>query len=119
MTHLKTPSPRIYSFMDNNIKNKKIIDLLTICRKAAKASLGFEAAKQSLAEGKAALILTARDISPKTEKEIRFFADKKKVPVMKTDLTIEETGIGIGRKAGVIAICDEGFSKKLSDLISE
>lgn len=104
---------------NNNNNKQKLIDLLTICRKAAKAALGFEAAKQSLAEGKAFLVLAAKDISPKTEKEIRFFADKKNVPVLKTELTIEETGIGIGRKAGVIAICDEGFSKKTAEIISE
>lgn len=98
---------------------KKITDLLTICRKAAKAVLGFDSVKEAIVRDKARLILTAEDISPKTEKEIRFFADRKNIPVMKTGMTMEETAAGIGRKVGVIAICDEGFSKKMSEILSE
>lgn len=98
---------------------KKITGLLTICRKAAKAVSGFDSVKEAIIRDKAKLILTAEDISPKTEKEIRFFADRKNIPVMKSGLTMEETAAETGRKAGVIAICDEGFSKKMSEILSE
>ena len=97
----------------------KIFNLLTICRKAAKLTMGFDASKEAVMTDKAKLVLTTADISPKTEKEIRFFADKKNVPVIKTDISIDEMNVGLGKKVGLIAVCDEGFSKKLSELTAE
>ena len=52
-----------------------------------------------------------------SEKEVRFFADQKAVPVHCIDVTIAEVEFSVGRKAGVIGICDEGFAKKLTELI--
>ncbi|MGN0642066.1 MAG: L7Ae/L30e/S12e/Gadd45 family ribosomal protein [Huintestinicola sp.] len=102
----------------NSSNNEKIINLLTMCRKAGRVQMGFDSAKESLAEKKAKLILTASDISPKTEKEIRFFAEKSGTEVIGLALTIEELGFGIGKKVGILAVCDEGFSKKLRELSS-
>lgn len=96
----------------------RIISLLTICRKAARLTMGFDPAKESVMTDKARLIVLAADLSPKTEKEIRFFADKKNVSVLKTDISISEMYSGIGKKVGVIAICDDGFAKKLTELIT-
>ncbi|MGN0666405.1 MAG: L7Ae/L30e/S12e/Gadd45 family ribosomal protein [Huintestinicola sp.] len=101
-----------------NSNNDRIINLLTMCRKAGRIQMGFDPSKESLAEGKANIILTASDVSPKTEKEIRFFADKSGIPVMRIPYTIEEIGFGLGKKSGVLAVCDEGFSKKLKELLS-
>lgn len=94
----------------------KIINLLTICRKAGKLTMGFDASKEALAALKMHLIILASDISPKTEKEIRFFADKSDCTVIKTDITIEEFHFGLGKKVGVLGICDPGFSAKLTEL---
>lgn len=79
--------------------------------------MGFDPVKESILEKKAKLILTASDISAKTEKEIRFFAEKTQVPVLATPASMQEYEFGIGKKVGVIAICDEGFSKKMTELI--
>ncbi len=95
-----------------------VINLLTICRKAGKLTLGFDATKEALLGKKAYLIITASDISTKTEKEIRFFAEKSNVNAVKSDITIEEYYVGLGKKVGIIGICDEGFAKKLTELIN-
>lgn len=90
----------------------KLMDLLTICRKAGQLELGFDPMKEALSGGKAQAVIVASDISPKTEKEVRFFADKKKVPVAKSDITIDGAYRGLGKKAGIFTICGSGFAEK-------
>lgn len=97
----------------------KILNLLTICRKAAKLTTGFDSVKESIAEGKAEVILLTCDVSAKTEKEILFFADKKNIGVLKTDISMEEMFGGIGKKAAVMSVCDRGFAEKFTELASE
>lgn len=94
-----------------------IINLLTICRKAGKLVMGFDASKEALQSAKVHLIILASDISPKTEKEINFFSEKARVKVLKSNQCIEEFYIGIGKKVGILSICDEGFAKKLETMI--
>ncbi len=79
--------------------------------------MGFDSVKESLMTKKAHLILVASDISPKTEKEIRFFAEKNNVAVRKISASIAEIEFGIGKKVGIIAVCDEGFAKKTIELM--
>ena len=101
---------------DNDNINKRLIGTLSICRKAGKLVCGFDPSKDAVMNGKAPLVLTAADISPKTEKEIRFFSEKMNVTVIKTPVTMEELYFGIGKKTGIIAVCDDGFAKKLSEI---
>lgn len=90
----------------------ELLGLLTICRKAGQLSMGFDPMKEALAEGKASAVIIASDISPKTEKEVRFFTEKKNIPVTKTKCTIDEIHYRLGKKAGVLTICGEGFAEK-------
>lgn len=102
-----------------NGNKQKIFDLLTICRKAGRMTMGFDSVKESIQTGKAKLVLLASDISAKTEKEVRFFADKNSTEVHTVPVTIAEIEFGTGKKAGVIGICDEGFAKKLCELLRQ
>ena len=86
--------------------------LLTICRKAGRLVMGFDPMKDALAEGKACAVIVASDISPKTEKEVRFFSGKKNIPVARTAMTLDEVYFTIGKKAGILTICDKGFAEK-------
>ena len=45
---------------------QKIINLLTICRKAGKLVIGFDAVKEAVYGGNASCVITASDISVKT-----------------------------------------------------
>ena len=96
----------------------KLIGLLTICRKAGRMVMGFDPVKDALSGGKAKIILLAADLSPRTEKEVNFYAAKSSVQVLKTECTQEDFYFGIGKKVGVIAICDDGFSLKAQQLLS-
>ena len=93
-----------------------VTGLLTICRKAGKLVMGFDPMKDALAEGKACAVIIASDISPKTEKEVRFFSGKKDIPVVKSDLTLDGIYHSLGKKAGILTICDKGFADKALSL---
>ena len=94
----------------------KLMDLLTICRKAGQLELGFDPMKEALSAGKAHAIITAADISPKTEKEVRFFAEKKGVPAVRSEITLDDAYMRLGKKAGIFTVCGEGFAKKALEL---
>ncbi len=94
----------------------KLFGLLSICRKSGRMALGFDMSKEAAEKGRAELILLASDISPKTEKEVRFFARNKKI--IKTAYKIDDFFYGIGKKVGVVAVCDKGFAEKAESLVN-
>ena len=95
----------------------KLMDLLTICRKAGQLELGFDPMKEALASGKARAVITAADISPKTEKEVRFFAERKNVPTARSEITLDDAHMHLGKRAGVFTVCGEEFAKKALGII--
>ena len=95
---------------------EKWLNLLTICRKAGKLVMGFDPAKEEIIAGRAEGIFVAKDISPKTKKEIEFFCEKQNVPVCEIEFKMEDIAHAVGRKAGVLAVCDKGFAKRLIEI---
>ena len=100
-----------------NETDKKLFGLLTMCRRAGKAALGFDAAKDAAVKHRADLILLSSDISAKTGREIGYYAEKNGIATIRTGLTMNEFDVGLGKKTGIIAICDKGFAKKTAELI--
>ena len=94
----------------------KLLGLLTMCRKAGQLQMGFDAMKEALTGGKAKAVIIAADVSSKTEKEARFFADKYNIPAKKTDTSLDEIYQALGKRAGILTICDDGFAKKALDI---
>lgn len=101
---------------DDSHKARDLFGLLTICRKAGQLAMGFDPMKEALDGGKAHAVFIASDISPKTEKEVRFFSEKHGVPVRKTETTIDGISRALGKKAGILTVCGEGFAKKAISL---
>ncbi len=58
---------------------------------------------------KAAGIVLASDISPKTEKEVRFAAEKYGREVLKASFTMDEAQEAVGKRVGVFLILDSGL----------
>ncbi len=98
---------------------QKLTGLLGICRKAGKMAMGFDPMLEAVDGGKASGVLTVRDISPKTYKEVCFHCQKKQVPVCSVPLTQAEIEFVLGRRAAVIAILDKGFFDRMQELCSE
>ncbi|MDR0984197.1 MAG: hypothetical protein LBL93_04215 [Ruminococcus sp.] len=95
------------------------MNLLTMCKKAGKLELGFDSSIEAVKSGKAYLLITASDISPKTLKEINFFADKFKGEnfdpnkILDIGLTREDFSEYFKKNIAVMAVCDEGFAKAI------
>lgn len=63
-----------------------------MCRRAGKLTTGFDAVTALAAEGRAALVLTASDLSEKTGKELRFALARTAAPVPHPDRRPDERG---------------------------
>ncbi len=89
----------------------KFTDILGLCRRAGKLITGFDAVIDSVKNGKVSAVIIAADLSPKTEKEIRFALNGKKIPLYKTNDTLDEINFALGRRTGVISVEDENLLK--------
>ena len=69
--------------------------------------------------GACGVVILAADLSDKTKKNVRFEAEKYHVSVLEPAFTMEEISAAIGKKAGVLAVCDRGFAEKLKQLIAD
>lgn len=54
-------------------------------------------------------MILAADVSTKTEKEVRFHADKHGREVLKAAFSMNEAKDAIGKRVGVFLISDEGL----------
>ncbi|MDD6269532.1 MAG: 50S ribosomal protein L7 [Oscillospiraceae bacterium] len=95
---------------------EKFLNLLTICRKAGKLVPGFDPAKEEILSHRASGVFVTADASARTKKEVRFFCDRENIPTWETELSMEDVQNALGRKAGVLAVCDKGFAKRLMEL---
>lgn len=95
---------------------EKFFNLFTMCEKAGKLVKGFDISKEAVVKGKAACVMVTSDISPKTAKEVNFMCrDIPDMAVVKLPFDMDDIKKNIGRKAGVMAVCDRGFAKKLEE----
>lgn len=90
---------------------QKMINLLTMCRRAGKITIGFDAVCDSVKNKKSFCVMTANDISANTLKEINFICSKYNCMVIDCGLTKEELGFYLGKITAVIAVCDRGFAE--------
>lgn len=95
---------------------QKIVNLLSICRKAGRLVIGFDAVKEAVYEGDVSCVLVTADISPKTLKEVKFFSGNSNIDVVEID--IDSYGIYgiVGKESVVIGVADFGFSKRFKEL---
>ena len=90
---------------------------LTMCRKAGKLLLGFDADKEAAQQKQVKLFLLAADASAKTEKEIRFFAGT--LPVRKLPFDMDALKLYFRKRTAVFGVCEDGFAAKLMLLCLE
>lgn len=88
---------------------------LGLCRRAGKISLGHDAAVAMIKKRKALLAVCCQDASPRLVSEIRdecTFGGRN-IQFISADITSEEIGIYIGKRAKVFTVDDENFAKML------
>ena len=99
-----------------DMKNK-LLSFLGICRRARKLVIGAEAAAESVTGGKSRLVLYASDFSRGSLKKLRAAAEANGVEVLMLPVTKEVLSLALGRLSGALSVEDEGFAKKLREMI--
>ncbi|NLJ32150.1 MAG: 50S ribosomal protein L7ae [Clostridiales bacterium] len=99
--------------------NDKMLHLMGIARRAGRLSLGSDAAVESMRKGRARLVVIAGDLSPRTAGGVELAAREEGVAAVRTKATMDEIGMALGKRAGVIAVNDAGFAKKLIALCAD
>ncbi len=81
--------------------------------------IGFDAVVQELQspKTKAAGIILAADISPKTDKEIRFNAEKYGCEVVSAEFTMDNANEALGKRVGIFLVLDKGLYSSIKSNI--
>lgn len=93
--------------------NSKILQDLSLTKRAGKLVLGFDVVKSSLMDGSAYLLVTANDLSKKTNKEVAFLQGKFNIPHITLNHTLDELWYVLGKRVGVMSVTDKGLSEML------
>lgn len=97
----------------------KIKQLLGLCMRAGRLTSGENIVLDNIRNHKAKLIIVTSDLSERTLKQITDKSNYYKVPICKVDFDSYEMIDAIGKPRKIIAIMDNGFAKKLNELIIE
>ncbi len=97
----------------------KLASMLSLSKKAGKLVLGFEVSREAVEKKSAGLVLLAKDLSLKSQKEIALVCQKSGALIKKLPLTMDEIWFAAGKRAGILAVTDEGLAKKLAQLADD
>lgn len=103
----------------DGIPKKNSGGLLSMCRRAGKLSAGMDMVKSSCNTAQAFGVYVASDISEKTLKEVKYICYKTGTALYDLEMTMQQICDSIGKRVGVLAICDKGFNKKASSSLSQ
>ena len=87
-----------------------LLQMLGLCRRAQKLSIGHDACKDAVRQKKAQLCLLCADASPRLHAEFQSLCASYDVPVYEADWSMQALSHSIGTRAGVITIDDSGFA---------
>jgi ribosomal protein L7Ae-like RNA K-turn-binding protein len=97
--------------------NDKILNFLGLCRRAGKLTVGNDAVVDEIKNNKAKLVIVSVDISSNTEKKLKKACEYSGVECLKLNRSRDELSAALGKFCVVIAVLDDGFAKKLVQLI--
>lgn len=86
-----------------------MLSTICLCRRADKLVIGFDAVASEIGSPKFGGVILAADVSAKTEKEVRFIAERHGKEVVKASFSMDDAKSAIGKRAGVFLINDEGL----------
>ena len=90
---------------------------LSMARRAGRLVLGFERVVEQMKGGQLCGVYYTQDLSPKSLKELLFYAEQHKLQPMCLQLTMQDIRQGCGKRCGIAAVTDEGFASKMNSLI--
>ena len=101
------------------MNNAKWLSMLGLARRAGKREA--ERILVVIRDGKAQLVLTARNASPRLVREFETAGQKRaKAPRMRAlPCTIDEIHFALGYRAGVLTVEDAGFAARIEELLQQ
>lgn len=101
------------------MKQEKWMSLLGLAQRARKVVSGEDLVVKEIQNGRAKLVILAKDASRNTSKKIKDKCQYYRVPLRHAD-TRETLGHAIGKDARVVAaILEPGFAEKIAALLYE
>lgn len=100
-------------------KNKQILSMLSLAKKAGKLVFGFDAVCEELNKKQWNTVFVASDLSEKTKKEIQRECKKHFFMMIDLPLTMDDISVIIHKKAGVVCITNQSFAIKIKTLTQE
>ena len=92
----------------------KVLTLLGFASRAGELVFGVSLSVKEMKSGKAKCVVFAEDISPKSRKEILFYANEYGIKVFELkSVNMEKLSRAVGRKCGVVAILSETFANPI------
>ena len=94
------------------------ISTLGLMKKTGSIITGFDAVEREIKNPASRIcgVALAKDLSPKSRKEILFIREKHRPQLAAVTLpwTLEQIGSVLGKKTGIAAVMDEGFWKSIA-----
>lgn len=97
--------------------NEKLSGFLGLSKKAGKLITGFDMTEEAIRKGTAKAVLLSADCSERTARNIKRIAQENGTELLILPLTMDEIGYAVAKRAGVLSVCDSGFSKKIKELL--
>ena len=97
---------------------EKALPLLGIVRRAGKLALGMDPAIEAMRKKEAELLLLSPELSPRSRKKIQEEAERYGADRMEIPFGMDAICAALGKRSGIIAVCDGGFAGKLKELLA-
>ncbi len=100
---------------------KEIMGFLGLSRRAGKLLCGHDAVIESIVKDKAELIILSSDASERLKNEIKHAASygDRNIPVIESQLLMQDFYQGVGKKSAVFSVTDKSFKEKLETMFGE
>ncbi len=88
-----------------------IMNLMSICRRAGKLTLGMDEVKGSVRSGKAYIVLVTKDLAERSLGEITRVCEEYDTPIYQITESMYDVGSALGKVYGIMSVTDAGFAK--------
>lgn len=97
--------------------NNKILTLLGFASKAGRLAYGQAASLEAMQRQKTKLLVIASDLSVKSQKELKFHAEKNNTQyLVLQEIGIAELSNAVGRSCGAVSVNDGSFADAIKNI---
>jgi len=93
---------------------QKLLNAISMCRRAGKLAVGYDAVIKLLDANSAQLVLFASDFSATTREKIISRTKQKKAKLRILPLTMDDIWFGMGKRSGILATGDINFAAMIA-----